>query len=281
MLYSNHACNEPDFDHPAGVNYYLSHGDGWGKGGRVYIYIMYEQGSIATGEDKVRCGHPNASDPTTLQEQADFAQYTTDQRIKIAKDIFGDNVFGAGNGETTEGTTSAGGIQVATVTTSSGKTYKRFKQGTGPWAGMGYAGGTMSHSGCNMTCVAIVLSAYGFNDVTPANYAGAMKSADVEIQKKLPGTKLRIRTKGVEKSAYANVQPQHKEDIMNHLVTGNPVVFHVLSGSKYTNSQHWMVLVDISGEQVYLIDPGSSKRDGWVDINEVLRYMCCYTKVAP
>ncbi len=42
---------------------------------------------------------PNGSDPTTIAERADYAVYSCNQRINIAKAIFGDNCF-VGSGGT-------------------------------------------------------------------------------------------------------------------------------------------------------------------------------------
>ena len=102
-LGDKHLCNEPDFNNPKGTSYYLSNGSTWGAGGRVYIYEMYEKGGLYTGRYKELCGHRNANDPTTDQEQADYTVYTTNKRINIAKDIFGVNIFsGYGNGAIAE-----------------------------------------------------------------------------------------------------------------------------------------------------------------------------------
>lgn len=68
-LGDTHLCNEPDFDNPAGIDYYQSHGSTWGSGGRIQIYSMYELGGISTGEYKIRCGHSGATDLTSLQEK--------------------------------------------------------------------------------------------------------------------------------------------------------------------------------------------------------------------
>lgn len=98
-LGDTHIANEPSFASPAGIDYYISHGSNWGTGGRIYTYYMYEKGGLYTGEYSTRCGHPNGSDPTTVAERADYAVYSCNQRINIAKAIFGDNCF-VGSGGT-------------------------------------------------------------------------------------------------------------------------------------------------------------------------------------
>lgn len=92
-LGNTHICDEPNFASPAGKSYYEANGSNWGSGGRIYIYDMYEKGGLYTGEYAIRCGHPNGSDLTTITERADYSVYTTNKRIKIARNIFGDNVI--------------------------------------------------------------------------------------------------------------------------------------------------------------------------------------------
>lgn len=96
FLGETHKCDEPDFLNPAGEDYYIENGSNWGKGGRIYIYTMYEKGGLYTGEYAIRCGHKNADDPTTIQERADYSQYKMEQKLTIAKSIFGNGcILGA------------------------------------------------------------------------------------------------------------------------------------------------------------------------------------------
>lgn len=97
-LGDNHVCDEPDFDNPLGIDGYKKAGNTWGHGGRIMIYSIYENGGLYTGRYKELCGHPNATDPTTLQEQADYAQYTVEVRIKLAKTVFGNGAFASAGG---------------------------------------------------------------------------------------------------------------------------------------------------------------------------------------
>lgn len=62
------------------------------------LYSIYEVGGLYSGRYKELCGHPNASDPTTVREQADYAQYTVELRIKLAKTVFGDKAFKSSGG---------------------------------------------------------------------------------------------------------------------------------------------------------------------------------------
>lgn len=97
-LGDTHISDETSFSSPAGKDYYISHGSNWGSGGRIYLYYMYERGGLYTNEYATRCGHKNGTDPTTTQEKADYVEYSVNQRINIAKTIFGDNCFFGGAG---------------------------------------------------------------------------------------------------------------------------------------------------------------------------------------
>lgn len=101
-LGDTHISDEPNFTSPAGTEYYKEHGSNWGTGGRIYIYAMYEQGGLYKGEYATRCGHSNGSEATTVEEKADYAVYTTNQRINIAKAIFGNACFIGGSGSIVE-----------------------------------------------------------------------------------------------------------------------------------------------------------------------------------
>lgn len=91
-LGDTHLCDD-DMANPKGTTYYSNNGSNWGSGGRIYIYEMYEKGGLYTGKYKELCGHENANDPTSIKERADYVEYTTNKRIKIAENIFGINAF--------------------------------------------------------------------------------------------------------------------------------------------------------------------------------------------
>lgn len=103
------------------------------------------------------CNHAD-SDPTTLQEQADYAQYTIEIRIKIAKDVFGKNCLLSGFGE-----------------------FPEYQQSDPPWGTLTYGGPrgsasypgnngqrkTVGTSGCGCCALANILSGYTGEAITP------------------------------------------------------------------------------------------------------------------
>lgn len=190
------------------------------------------------------------------------------------------------NSSGTNGVVDIDGLELSTYTNKAGKTFTEYKQNVGPWASMPYGSdGTIKSQGCSVTCLAIMTSGYGY-DFTPAKWAGkSLISMSGQASQYARGsTRISI---GEEKHANTIVASTNKKDIQDHLKTGDVVIIHVL-GSKhgynnpYTSNQHWMVLLDIndSADEVYVSNPWSGKSNGWENIDEVLKSLCCYIKVS-
>ena len=273
-LGDTHIADEPDFSNPAGTDYYASHGSTWGAGGRIQIYSMYELGGLYTGEYAERCGHPNGSDPTTLTEKADYAQYCVDMRKKIAETIFGNGVF-LGSGE---GSISIDGYEFKTYTSSNGKTYTWYLQNYGPWIGQISSGGsTFAAAGCYATSVSTIASGYG--STAYPSWGRTLNEFQL-TSRYLQGSGSGPSGAGVTLNS-AQIQ-----EIQNWLYGGGEVMIHVVGAryggaSYYTSAQHWMPLVDISedGQQVYIMNTCkgySEDKYGWNDINRLFQYVNCY-----
>lgn len=178
-------------------------------------------------------------------------------------------------GISTGGSSAAQGNGYSTTYTSSktGRTYKEFKQNRGSYSTMihGYSGRTIAEAGCNITSMAIVISGYGY-DVNPGTFGGKgnIIATATDTKKYLKGTTGML---------YGNA----KSTIMDHLNAGGEVIIHVNSTSSYTFSEHWMPLLDIKGEQVYVSNPydhGNGSLTGWDNIDNVLRGISGYFLVS-
>jgi flagellum-specific peptidoglycan hydrolase FlgJ len=220
-----------------------------------------------------------------------FKQNPSDGRAEANWKLFHEGIYvdKEGNeiigGSGTEGNTQISGMNIATYTSSSGKTYIQYKQGVGPWAGQMYGNGTIAQQGCSVTAIAIALSGYGYN-FTPSNFSGPLISIFGKTSQYATGSSI-VFTRGSDGLAYNQVQTQHKQDIINHLRTGNAVIYHVLGARKgyssiYTSNQHWMVLTDVNadGTQAYVSNPNSAGPNGWNNIDTILQSLCCYIKVS-
>ncbi len=226
-------------------------------------------------------------DPTTIEGigsiYASDPQWAEGVKGHMQK-IFGSMTLSNASSTTGSGTVEsvAGDGYTSIYTSSSGKKYKEFKQNSGAsYSGMRYANSTIAKIGCSVTSLAIAASGYGY-DYTPAHWSGPSTHIATQAKTYAPGSTL-TNTASEESYASFNVQDTHKKAIQDHLKTGNPVIFHVLSDSSYTTNQHWMVLLDISedGSKVYVSNPNVSGHNGWDDIDHALQALCCYIRLQP
>ena len=58
-------------------------------------------------------------------------------------------------------------------------------------------------------------------------------------------------------------------DILSNLEAGNAILVHASTGY-YTSGGHYMALIDVNGNNVYLSNPGSRSKNGWVNINTLI-----------
>lgn len=241
-LGDTHIANEPDFNNPAGEEYYKANGSNWGSGGRIYLYHMYELGGLYENEYAERCGHANGSDATTLQERADYVHYSVKKRLKIAIDIFGSQVFIGGEGTYQQSSESE--IR-GYYTSSSGRTYKEWIQATNVGCGsdsikfsdrnnLGWR--CMGAVGCPIYAAAILSGAEGI-DITPRivneNYYNGNECNTLQAicnAYNIPKT---------AKSVY------NKETYISKLQEGYGFATYVTNASGFAYSYHWIVVADI------------------------------------
>lgn len=235
------------------------------------IYVLYiryaqlsayhgggEQGDPMRASNETKafvCNH-QVGTPTTDEEKAAYAVYTTNLRIEIMENIFGKSTGGSQAGNV------AAGIQEK-YTSSNGRTYTVYGQDIGPWANVPYVGTTISHAGCSITSVAIALSAYGVN-ITPDQVLAENPNFGVSGA---------LQKRGVNCS-YGNAT---KDKIIEHLQKKKTVIVHVVAPSDFTSSEHWMVLADVSndGKLVYVCNPYSNNTNGWVSIHQIYTLEDC------
>lgn len=145
-------------------------------------------------------------------------------------------------------------------TSSSGKSYYEFKQYLGPWKDKSYASGTMSNKGCYCTATAIIASSFN-SSLTPE---------DVRITKNGQGLASAtgfLRNNNITCNEKSGVT---REEIVSYLSAGRAVMIHVNSSSTYTNNEHWMALIDIDGDSVYISNPSSLNKTGWQSLTQVM-----------
>ena len=178
---------------------------------------------------------------------------------------------GAGIGGTS---TPADGDGYSTVyKSSSGRTFKEFKQSRGSYKGQGYSEGTISSSGCGPTAVAIVLSGYGVN-VDPGDVGNAMGGSH---NGGTNGSNLRSALKRYGIDARTVSRPTAAQ-IRQQLQSGKEIVVSVGSSpdSTFTGNGHIMALLDINNnDEVYISNPNPRTYNGWMPLTKFIRY-CSY-----
>lgn len=148
------------------------------------------------------------------------------------------------------------GTYVGTYTSKvNGRTYKIYRQQDYP--NTKYGSGTISNKGCGLTSDSIVLSAYG-KDYTPKQLLNGRNVISIDGE---------LRARGVN----AVRESASKEKIKNALNKGKTVIVHVNSNSSYTRNEHWMPLVDIKNNEVYVINPNKYGKEGWDSLDNVIK----------
>lgn len=170
---------------------------------------------------------------------------------------------------------------ITTFTTSSGKTYKEYKQnGNSSWAENYYWGGTMAENGCGITCLATLSSGYGMK-YTPEDLR---KKYAPKKSSHLDGNRI-----SSELTSYFNLDNSdfyyaskyfEKEYIFNWLEDDKPILICVWDkpNSKWTTSSHYMLLLATDNiSKIYVSNPngidGSSRMSGWYEYDDVLPYI--------
>ncbi len=152
-------------------------------------------------------------------------------------------------------------------------TYKLYDQTKWPWSMNKYSDGrTMKQKWCMLTSAAVVASSLWNFSITPWDLFNRHRHELVATS--VPAeSKWKLKQKVVKTNS----------EIIDWLKSGNPVIIKVEGKnrkwwkSKFTSSQHYMSLLDISedGSKVFvgnshISDWGNYSSNGWYSTNEVL-----------
>ena len=152
-------------------------------------------------------------------------------------------------------------------TSSSGITYKLYRQFEGSYANNSYWNGTMHDSGCGPTAVAILASGLTGYDYTPADIANQMGGEGGYTS--YTTLKAEMDTLGMTSEI---ITGPTAEDIQENLKNGKVMLVSVNNNTIFTNNSHIMAIIDINTDgQVYIGNPGSSSLYGWYDIDEIMK----------
>lgn len=155
-------------------------------------------------------------------------------------------------------------------TASSGRSYKEYKQTRGWYTSIPYGTGVISNSGCGPTAIAIAISGLGVGK-DPGQLVNETSERHTVSGSKVTPTFTRyvLETSGVSFTMHYSLS---ESQIRSHLQSGYPIVLSVNSncGQIFTKRFHYIALLDINGDQVYVSNPNPDTANGWIDIDIVL-----------
>lgn len=260
--------------------------DDYGYGATLLITIAFEEGKNAEDVDNFL---------SEMNEKAQKWNEKGDKTVQdIAKDYVGDESAqewanniennmqetGLESGIIKNGEQQTSGDGYPNVYVSkSGKTYRNYKQNMGSYSTKQWCGTSIvKNDGCSLIAVTIILSGYQNREIDPLVLAEqyAIKGAGMNIGGALTGNRIAYtQPLGVD----VTFSREQKETIKEHVKTGSPAIIKVIKPSPFTDSQHYMVLLDYNSDtnEFYLSNPytgnNSYGRTGWVDADQVL--YCC------
>ena len=73
-----------------------------------------------------------------------------------------------------------------------------------------------------------------------------------------------------------------KSQLANHLKSGKPAVLSVNSncGAIFTSTTHYIAILDIKGNNVYVSNPNPRRATGWISIDKVIKCNASSDRVA-
>lgn len=175
--------------------------------------------------------------------------------------------------------TTAKGKGYTSQVTVNGRTYNEYKQASPDYANETYWGGTFAGNACGPTALGIIASGYGINE-DPVSIAKYMDNRWGETT--MSNIKTTIKDKlGLNYTFYDGTNSgssvsKIKDVITTTLNSGRPIVIDANNGYYASSSGHYMTLLAINDKgQVYLCNPGSSSKNGWVDLDTLIERDGC------
>lgn len=242
-------------------NGYHTYGN-WSDGGTIYLETIYgaeydakcgyhSNGSVGPG------GH-TSSTKITIQERADYTAWLYQKQFDYWEQIFGDFGTISQGGEGNYNTTATGTGYTGEYTSSSGITYRAYKQYIykDVYGETSERAAWLKKAGCGLTSAAIIISAYDTN-VTPVTLYDNYRSREgsVNIQKYLTVSNIK----------YEHVYSYDKQRLKEWLANGNSAIVCLpgnatINGESWAGSSgHYITFLDInSNNEVYVSNPGAN-----------------------
>ena len=164
----------------------------------------------------------------------------------------------------------------------SGKMYRNYKQNIGSYSTKQWCGTSIvKNDGCSLIAVTIIISGYQDREVDPLVIAQqyAIRGSGMNIPGALSGNGISwSQPFGESNNKSTQFTNDEKQKIKDHLATGSPAIIKVVPPSQFTDSTHFMALLDYNEatDEVYLSNPYTGNNSygatGWIDADIVLYY---------
>lgn len=153
-----------------------------------------------------------------------------------------------------------------------GREYKEYKQNASIWSKEPYANGkTIGEWGCGLTSDATLCTGYGY-DVTPVDI-NSKYSGGYNIGAEM--TSLIGRSNG----GWESVRNYSTKQLLEFLEQGYVFIVHTVGPNDFCNSEHYIPVIDVDGNNIYSSDPWIGNPTGWLDadyffsnMNEILMF---------
>lgn len=134
--------------------------------------------------------------------------------------------------------------------------------------------GTIKDKGCMPTSISIILSGMGIKDSSGKVYTPPSLISSGTIKQYTGGSSTYSNAKATFNKVGLKLGPQkntsgNSRDILTSLNAKKPILVHCSRGY-YTGGGHYMTLIDVKGSSVYLSNPGSRSKTGWVNIGTLI-----------
>ena len=155
---------------------------------------------------------------------------------------------------------ASGNGYIGTYKNKSGRTFRNYKQNEGSYANSKWCGDSIvRNDGCSLIAVTIVLSGYRNSEIDPLALANqyAVRGMGMNIDGALSGNNLSYTRFPDSNSTNVEFSTQQKQQIKDHLKTGGVAIIKVVPPSTFTDSTHFMTLLDYNEAEdtIYLSNP--------------------------
>ena len=264
--------------------------ENYGYSAAVLITIAFEEGISADNFDNF------LNDMSTNAQKWKDEGYTTIPQI--AEDYVGDDTaeewanniennikdtgMDSGIIETGQEQVMSGDGYPNVYVSKSGKMYRNYKQNIGSYSTKQWCGTSIvKNDGCSLIAVTIIISGYQDREVDPLVIAQqyAIRGSGMNIPGALSGNGISwSQPFGESNNKSTQFTNDEKQKIKDHLATGSPAIIKVVPPSQFTDSTHFMALLDYNEatDEVYLSNPYTGNNSygatGWIDADIVLYY---------